>query len=527
MIVLTLGLAIMAVLWGTPLVEYDDRNFATIPVVLTTGILLFVWFQRCSAAPLRVKRIALWSLVATVAMLAALFRVAGFSGDFVPRFVPRWRPRPDEVLRLPSSTDREKDEARADLQTTPFDYPQFLGPGRDAQVDSVRLARDWERTPPQLVWKKPIGAGWSGFAIVGKYAFTQEQRGPHELVTCYHLTTGRLVWSHADEGRFQSVVGGDGPRATPTVFQGNVYSMGAEGVLNCLDAATGRRIWSRNIQLENDVPNLQWGRSGSPLVVGRRVVVNVGADDGRSLVAYDRVSGDVQWSAGDDVASYSSPALARLCGVDQVLIVNQDWLVSHRLKDGRILWRHPWPGNSSANASASQAVGVDDRRVFVSKGYHVGAALLEISLGGDGTFSAEEVWNKSSVLRTKLTNVVIRDGFVYGLSQGILECVALDTGKRQWKRGRYGHGQIMLIDDLLLLSAEDGEVVLLEASPDEHRVLGRFQAVQGKTWNNPALSGPYLLVRNAREAACYRLPLAEQGEGDPAAWREKSGLADR
>ncbi len=526
LVVLILGFAVLAVLWCTSLVEYDDRNFLTIPVVLTTVILLFVWFQRGSAAPARIKRIALWTLLATVATLAALFRLAGFSGDFAPRFVPRWQPRPDEALRLPSSIDRHNHGALADPRPTPFDYPQFLGPGRNAEVTSVRLARSWKQRPPKRMWKRSIGAGWSGFAVVGEYAFTQEQRGARELVACYRVPTGRLVWSHADEGRFRSVVGGDGPRATPTVYQGNVVSMGPEGKLNCLDAATGRRLWSRNILVENDVPNLQWGRSGSPLVVGQQVIVNVGASNGRSLVAYDRKSGALLWNAGDDVASYSSPALATLGGVDQVLIVNQDWLASHRLRDGRLLWRHPWPGNSGSNASASQAIGVDDRHVFVSKGYHVGAALLEIRITDDGVFSVEEVWSKPSVLRTKMTNVVIRDGHVYGLSQGILECVELASGQRKWKQGRYGHGQIIRIHDLLLVVAENGEVVLLEASPDGHRELGRFQAIQGKTWNNPALSGPYLLVRNAQVAACYRLPLAEIRRGHTPVPRQESRPAD-
>jgi outer membrane protein assembly factor BamB len=507
------GLALVALgfLWLSPWVNRDERNFISVPVVAGVLLLLGGWLVVASPFPLAWRRgVVLGSLV-LLGLVALVFRLEGYTGDMHPRIVLRWKPRPDALLKLPDVSARpDQPRAAADLATTtPWDYPQYLGPRRIPVVSGIRLARDWNAQPPKRLWRQSMGAGWSGFAVVGDYAVTQEQRGDQELVVCYELRSGRVAWSHADQGRFTSVLGGDGPRATPTIYEGKVYTQGAFGMLNCLDGANGDRIWSRDILKDNAAENINWGRSGSPLVVDAWVIVSAGGTDNRSLVAYHKDSGAFAWGNGSDVSSYSSPTLATLCGVPQVLMVNQDWVVSHRLSDGKLLWRYGWEGNSGSNASASQPVPVGDDRVLLSKGYHVPCTLLELRRGEGEALEVHVVWKKPGLLSTKLTNVVLRDGYVYGLSQGILECVELATGMRRWKRGRYGHGQIVLVDELILVSSETGEVALVEASPEAFRELTRFQAIEGKTWNNPALAGPYLLVRNSEEAACYELPVEQ------------------
>jgi outer membrane protein assembly factor BamB len=215
------------------------------------------------------------------------------------------------------------------------------------------------------------------------------------------------------------------------------------------------------------------------------------------------------WQGGDEQISCSSPARASLGGVEQVLIVNESSASGHDADTGKVLWRHPREGGSNANANVSQAVPLPPNRVFLSKGYGLGAELIELEPKGDGTFAVEQLWQSSRVMRTKFTNVAIKDGYVYGLSDGILECIELETGERVWKGGRYKHGQILLVGDLLLVLAESGEVFLVEATPErKNHVLGSFQAIEGKTWNTFALYGSRLVVRNAREAATYELPLA-------------------
>jgi len=238
------------------------------------------------------------------------------------------------------------------------------------------------------------------------------------------------------------------------------------------------------------------------------VIVSAGGPDGQSLIAYHAADGSVLWSAGDAQVSYASPVLATLCGVEQVVMLNEASVAGHRLSDGEILWTYPWPGSSNGDASVSQPVAVGGDRLFLSKGYGTGSALVQLATAEQGGFSTETVWQNSIVMKTKMTNAVLHDGSIYGLSGGILECIDAGTGRRQWKRGRYDHGQILRLGDLLLVVAEDGRVVAVDLSPEEHRQRGEFQALEGKTWNNPALAGGrYLLLRNHRQAACYELPL--------------------
>jgi outer membrane protein assembly factor BamB len=275
-----------------------------------------------------------------------------------------------------------------------------------------------------------------------------------------------------------------------------------------LDGTTGKRLWSHNIITENDATQIEWGSSGSPLVFDDMVVVSAGGPEGKSLVAYHKDTGERLWHGGSDQASYASPVLANLAGQRQIVSVNEDWVVGYDIANGQPLWRYSWPGSSSNNANVSQPVPVGPNRLFLSKGYAHGCAVIELSRDASGKFEVREIARESTTMKTKLTNVVVHENHVYGLSGGILECVDLDTLRRQWKGGRYGHGQVMLVDELILVVSERGAVALVEATPANYRELTRFQAIDGKTWNNPALSGPYLLVRNHLEAACYELPTA-------------------
>jgi outer membrane protein assembly factor BamB len=399
-----------------------------------------------------------------------------------------------------------------DWRETASDYPRFLGNGYWAEARGVVLEADWAAHPPKSLWKQPIGAGWSSFAVVGDYAVTQEQRGEHELVTCYEVRTGKMAWSHADAVRWDprggGALGGVGPRATPTLYDGRVFSQGATGILNCLDARTGRLLWSHDTLAEHDADNVSWGKAGSPLIVDDRVVVSVGAKKA-SLVAYDIDSGEQAWAAGKRRSAYASPVVVELAGVRQILMLNEGFVTAHHAEKGRVLWEHEWPSDSNADAAASQPVPVGDDRVLLSKGYGKGAELVQVRRKGD-TWMTDTLWRKPSALKTKMGNVVIRDGFVYGINDIYLQCVELKSGHVAWVKRRsptFGHGQILLVGEALLVLSESGEVILVKASPDNYRELASMQAIEGVTWNNPALSGNLLLVRNADEAACFELPM--------------------
>jgi outer membrane protein assembly factor BamB len=353
------------------------------------------------------------------------------------------------------------------------------------------------------MWRQPIGAGWSAFAVSGNFAVTQEQRGSIEMVVAYDLKSGLVKWSHSDSNSYESPITGNGPRATPTIAGDRVYTLGGTGMLNCLDLTTGKRIWSKDIIHDNGSNINGWGMSGSPLLLDSLVVVSAGGRDGNSLVAYHQDTGARIWSGGNDRAAYSSPLVATIAGVRQILIFNQNNIAAHDPATGQILWQQAWPGGSECVA---QPLPLPGDRVFVSSGYGIGCKLFQIQRGENGALHASLIW-ETNRLKAKFTNVVHRDGYIYGLDDGILVGLDLANGERKWKAGRYGHGQMIGVDDLLLIQAESGDVVLAEVNPQAHVELARLAALNSKTWNNPALAGRYLLVRNDREAACYELPL--------------------
>jgi outer membrane protein assembly factor BamB len=320
-----------------------------------------------------------------------------------------------------------------------------------------------------------------------------------------------VYWAHANPVRFSEKLGGDGPRATPTIAGGRVYVLGATGLLDCLELATGQRVWGTDTLGEDGSRNLTWGKSSSPLVVDDLVVVSLGEEEGDALAAYDKDTGKRRWKAAGDKASYCSPVLATLAGWRQIISVNARSVTGHDVADGKELWNFPWPNEMP---KASQPVPLPDDRLLLTCGYgdadYPTALVLEFQ-SSQGRLQYKQVWGHTK-LKTKFTTAVVRDGCAYALDDGVLACLDVATGARKWKAGKYGHGQVLLVDDLLLVQAEEpGDLILVEANPQQHVELGRVKALASKTWNNPALAGRYLLVRNDREAVCYELPL-ETGE---------------
>jgi outer membrane protein assembly factor BamB len=498
-------------------------TFNHLLAAIFTVVLISLWYLTSGGDRWRVRRAVVGGLWLVLLGLLAVFRPI-YNGDMG---IYTWK------LRFASAADEKleaiKFEGEADdWQTGPGDYPRFLGIGYWAEVHGVDLETDWKRNSPRELWRREIGAGWSAFAVVGNYAVTQEQRGENELVTCYRVDTGEPVWTHADVARFdpadfQGGLGDIGPRATPTIFGERIYTQGGTGIVNCLDARTGDVLWSHDTAEEFKSPVATWGKSGSPLVVDDMILISVGApadsttNEDCSLVAFDVETGKVRWTAGTRQASYSSPVLATLAGERQIIVVNKSWVTAHRATDGEVLWEHPWEDEYDDSASVSQPVPVDGDRLFLSKGYNVGASVLAIRQDAAGRLAPEPLWKPAikPVMKTKFCNVVVRDGYVYGLDDVLLACIELETGKLRWKKRRspeFGHGQIMLIGDVILVLSETGELALVEASPEEYREMASMQVLDDSnvTWNNPAFAPPYLLVRNNREAACYRLPLKHQ-----------------
>jgi outer membrane protein assembly factor BamB len=497
--------------------DHAKTNIATWILCFIAVVWVAVWFFFRSGHTRFVRLAVFAGCVLVVGVLCLLFRLDHVDGDLSPVFVFRFSMKPDRLLKLPP-TGAGSEAVNVDLRTTTKDdFPGFLGPRRDESVVGVRLSRNWTDRPPELVWKQKIGAGWSAFSVVNGHAVTMEQRGEMEMTTCYNVQTGQLEWSHSTEARFERLEAGVGPRSTPTIDEGMVFALGAKGHLACLDGANGKPLWEMDLLKEFDIPSEEneeivlWGRSASPLVVGEKLIVPIGGRKEGPLVAlaaFDKRSGKLLWKGGRRQISYCSPGLATLADVEQILIVNEATASGHDPKTGKVLWEHAWPGHTNADPNVSQAVPLGADQVLLSKGYGGGSMLLKLEPADGGGFQTQVVWKKPGVMKTKFNNVAVLDGCGYSLSDGVLECAKLSNGERTWRQGHYGHGQLLRVGDLLLVLSEKGEVVLVEATPDRpNNVLGRVQAFADVTWNNLALYGPYLLVRNAEEAACYKLPL--------------------
>ncbi len=481
----------IGIVWLMDAAHRQNKVALTVLILAVTFLLVIVWLLAFSGLTSRVKIASFSAILISITLFVILFRFDGYSGDLLPKFEWRWQ----EETKTTIGTSNLK-TPEANLLT---DYPQFLGPNRNATIRNINLNTDWKNNPPELVWQIPVGAGWSGFAIVNDSAITQEQENGWEKVVCYDLYTGQEKWTHKDTARYYTSLGGLGPRATPTIDGDRVYTVGGTGILNCLDFKTGKQIWSTNIFDENSAKAPPWGVSVSPLIHGELVIVSAGG-----AVAYYKDTGKIAWTGHRVQSAYSSPTLLTLAGKAQVVLFDHGLITSHDPDTGDLLWKQSWHRGVEC---AAQPTPLPGDKLLVSTAYGIGAKLFQVTNGNLSTrFNVILLWEKVH-LKAKFTTIIYYKDYLYALDDGIFTCINPIDGSRQWKKGRYGHGQTLLISDVLLVLTEAGKVVLLEPNPKEHIELAQFPALTGKTWNTPAIAGNYLLVRNNREAACYRLPL--------------------
>jgi outer membrane protein assembly factor BamB len=380
-------------------------------------------------------------------------------------------------------------------------WTDFRGPNRAGEYTESPINTEWPAAGLPRLWKQPIGGGYASFTVGEGRAYTIEQRRDKEAVTAYDIETGRELWAFLYPASFDEVLGGPGPRATPVYHDGLVYSLGAMGDLFCLSAATGKPKWTKNILADNDAKNIHWAMAGTPLIIDDMVIVTPGGSGGKSVVAYNRLSGVPIWKSLNDRAAYTSPILATLAGKRQIVWISGERAVGIGVEDGKLLWEYPFPAQMDMNCS--QPVVIDESDVLLSSAQGPGAALLKITADGDA-FTAQPVW-KNNRLKNKFNSSVLYKGYVYGFDEAILECFEPKTGEVIWKGGRYGYGQLLLAGGYLVITTEQGELVLVRATPEGHQELARFQAIEGKTWNIPAIDNGLLLVRNTEEMACFRL----------------------
>ena len=474
--------------------DSTKQGMAFLVYLAVVGISLVIWWVFLSDASRKLK--VQGGLGAIVVSL--LFRCDGYNGDTMPIVKFRWSPKSTVVPTLVEDAHLDFSELQfTDYELLETDWPDYRGLGRNGVVTGIEFQKSW--LTPKLQWKILIGEGWSSFTSVRNFCWTMEQLEQLEAVTAYDVQSGVVIWQRTFTERFDETFGGPGPRTTPVFDNGRLYTLGGTGLLNCLDAATGDSIWAINILKDNKVGNIEWGVTATPLLYQDLIITLPGGSNGNSLVAYDKLSGERRWSGGNSVASYSSPQISTVDGVEQILVHNGVGISAHSLENGEVLWDYPWTTASRVNVA--QPVVYDGNKVIISSGYSVGTLCLDVTYK-KGQWTAKEKW-RSRRLKAKFNALISTGKYLYGLDEGILTCFDMDTGKRLWKGGRYGYGQMILVGDMLVVLSEKGEIVYVKATPNQHEELGKFKAIQGKTWQHPIIANGYLFVRNDQEAACF------------------------
>jgi outer membrane protein assembly factor BamB len=439
--------------------------------------------------------------------VSMLLRNDGMTGNYKFSFHPRWRKTAEETM-LASAKPASKNTTQIDQSGLAAslvhpDWPEFRGIDRAGRSLAPKISTNWSARPPQQLWKIPVGPAWSSFSVAGKMLFTQEQRGPKETVVCYDADSGKEIWKTEIDARLDDPMGGPGPRATPTLANAALYVTGSTGTFFRLNPITGQIVWKKELTQIAGSKTPMWGFSDSPLVVGQNVIVYGGGGE-KGLLAFDTASGDLRWSAPCSGDSYGSPQLNTILGEDSIAMLTKSGLLLLDPANGKTRLDYNWP-IPQYRALQPQIIGSDT--ILLPTAMSMGTRAIRLKKN-NGQYAAEELWT-SRQLKPDFVDLVVYQGHAYGNDGGILTCIDLKTGERKWKGGRYGKGQILLLENsaLLLILSEQGQVVLVAADPTDHREVASFQALEGKTWNHPVLVNDRLYVRNSQEAAAYRIAL--------------------
>ena len=391
------------------------------------------------------------------------------------------------------------------LSALASDWPQFLGPNRNGTYSGTNLAESWPKEGPPILWQKQVGQGFSGPVVANGRLIIFHRLQDRETVECLDAVTGKQFWSYDYPTAYRDDFGFDeGPRATPAIAEGRVYTFGAEGMLHCLDLDSGKKLWTVNAKAQFQSPKGFFGIACSPLVEGKTVLLNIGGAKGAGIVAFETTTGKVLWQATDDEASYSSPVATTINGKRQALILTRNGLVSLDPAKGGIFFEFSWRPAMNASVSAAVPLVVDDL-LFLSASYGAGAVVLRIN-----NDKPEKIWSADDVLSNHYATSVHHNGFLYGFDgrqeQGCnLRCVELKTGNIRWSRDRFGAGTILLAGDRLLILSERGELIRAPATPTEFKPNARVQILPVQVRAHPALANGLFYARSTSRLVCVDL----------------------
>lgn len=398
------------------------------------------------------------------------------------------------------------------------EWPQWRGPHRDGVSSEVGILKAWPPNGPKMLWRVPLGEGFSAISVSQGRVYTMFSKGDDEFVVCFDATDGREIWHFRSDSTYYEYEGGHGPRSTPTIDGDLLFAISAQGKLYALNAASGQEVWSHDLPRKFGSKMPRWGYSISPLVDGELLLVEIGGKGEKSIVALNKNSGDVIWSSHEDKLGYSSPIAITVDGVRQIIFLTGTNLVSVSPTDGTIYWKYSWQtrGRLGYDVNAATPVFIPPDKVFISTGYGTGAAVLQmrafVSYNDDraatdqikanrGTVRIEEIW-KSPIMENKLASSVLYENHLYGFDNSILKCIEANTGEEKWKSRGFGMGTVILADGHLILLSDRGKIGLAEATPAGYIEKASAKVLSGRCWTVPALANGKLYVRNLEEIVC-------------------------
>lgn len=392
-------------------------------------------------------------------------------------------------------------------------WPQWRGPHRDGVVRMTDLSNGWSKSKP--LWQKPIGRGYSSFAIKDGRLYSLFQQGNKEAVACWRVEDGEEVWCHSYD--CHASVDYPGPRSTPTLDEDRVYSVGSDGIFLCLDAATGSPHWQKNLLREFHATAPRWGVAFSPLIDGDLVFTSPGGPNGNSVAAFHKITGELVWKRFDEPAGYSSPIAVTITGTRQILFFMGRSLIAVRANDGELCWRYPWGTPFDVNAAtplafktrrhASQRTESDSEAnyVFISSGYGRGCALVKITVKKDGKFKPKTVYT-SKQMCCHFASPVRRGEYLYGIDESRLNCLNLRNGKVMWTQSSIHKGSLLRVNDDLLVLGEEGQLLLLDAAPEQRAPKAEAKPFHdARCWTMPVIAEGKLFLRDEQQMKCYDL----------------------
>lgn len=385
---------------------------------------------------------------------------------------------------------------------TSHDWPQWRGPQRDGKSLETGLLKTWSQEGPKVVWRAPLGDGYSSISIANGLAYTMHDEGNDEYLVCFEANSGSRRWRVRTDKKFRNGWG-NGPRVTPLIEGEMVYTLSAHAKLYALNAKSGALVWQHDLITKSNGETPDLGYSNSPVLEGDLLLVTGLGGANRSLLAFNKNSGELVWSSYNDHPGYSSPIVVTALGLRQAVFFTGTEIASVSPADGKIFWRHPWRTDSYENVATPVFVSPD--KLFFSSAHpkDAGAAVLQMKTN-NGVLGVAPVW-KSNVMQHHFASSVLHENYLYGADRYILKCVDSRTGEQKWQQRGFGEGSVIFADGHLIVLGTSGNLALVEATPTAYREKAHAQVLSGKCYTAPALAHGRLYLRNESEILCLAL----------------------